>query len=288
MSIKLMTHVWDHGQHSGTELLMLLALADHANDDGICWPSIARLAARCRIQPRQAINVLHKLEQAGDITVQRGGGRGMVSHYCVKGAAHCTVSKPSPVKVPPGPAALPPESSTENTVLANTVISPENRVMPCAKGVIALAHEPPKDPPREAKKEPSVIATPHKRENGFTSQSRPLPSRANSAPLDETSSWLKPPVAWSAARPDALLGAADLPPDAYATLYAQADAELKAEGVHDNWRKRPAVEARMTLMLERQPLMPVVPGGCGHEHLDANDICNVCGEIPDTASILAP
>jgi hypothetical protein len=255
MSIKLMTYVWDHSNHSGTELLMLLALADHANDDGLCWPSIARLAARCRLQPRQAINVLHKLEQAGDITVQRGGGRGLVSHYCVKGAAQCMVSKPAQEKAPHAPLASLPESRTQNTALANTVLSTENSALPCEKGVIAVAHEPPKDPPREPKKEPSVIATPPKRDNTLARQSRPLPSRALSAPLDETSSWLKPPVAWTAARPDALLEAASLSPEVYATFYAQADAELIAEGVHECWRKRPAIEARMTLLLERQPLM---------------------------------
>ena len=255
MSIKLMTYVWDHSNHSGTELLMLLALADHANDDGICWPSIARLAARCRIQPRQAINVLHKLEQAGDITVQRGGGRGLVSHYCIKGAAHCTVSTPSPAKAPHASLTAPLESRTENTVLANTVISTENRALPCEKGVRAVAHEPPQDPPREPKKEPSVIAPPPKRDTPLASQSRPLPSRSLSAPLDETSSWLKPPVAWTATRPDALLEAASLSPEVYAMFYAQADAELIAEGVHACWRTRPAIEARMTLLLERQPIM---------------------------------
>lgn len=44
MSIRIMTEIWEYSPSSGTELLMMLAIADHANDDRECWPSIARLA----------------------------------------------------------------------------------------------------------------------------------------------------------------------------------------------------------------------------------------------------
>ena len=40
MSIRVMTQVWDTSEQKGSALLLLLALADHAADDGFCWPGI--------------------------------------------------------------------------------------------------------------------------------------------------------------------------------------------------------------------------------------------------------
>lgn len=81
MSIRLANHVWEHAQLSGTDLLMLLALADHANDEAVCWPSLERLAARCRISKRQAQRVIQRLIAAGEIYVDAGNGRGNTSYY---------------------------------------------------------------------------------------------------------------------------------------------------------------------------------------------------------------
>jgi hypothetical protein len=39
MSIKVMSQVWEHSTRKGTRLLLLLALADFANDEGICYPA---------------------------------------------------------------------------------------------------------------------------------------------------------------------------------------------------------------------------------------------------------
>lgn len=47
MSIRLMTDVWDlPGVGSATTRLVLLALADQANEDGFCWPFMATIASR--------------------------------------------------------------------------------------------------------------------------------------------------------------------------------------------------------------------------------------------------
>jgi DNA-binding transcriptional regulator YhcF (GntR family) len=92
MSIKIMTWIWENSKEEGTNLLMLLAIADHANDDGVCWPSIARLAQRARVEERQAKYIIKKLEANGAIEVQRGVGRNNTSLYFVKGAPDCTFS----------------------------------------------------------------------------------------------------------------------------------------------------------------------------------------------------
>ena len=40
MSIKRMNAVWNLSKQSGSALLVLLALADRADDDGFCWPGL--------------------------------------------------------------------------------------------------------------------------------------------------------------------------------------------------------------------------------------------------------
>jgi hypothetical protein len=61
MSIKIMSQVWDSEKFDGRTLLLLLALADSANDEGVCWPSLQTLMKKTRLPERtvyQAIKTL--------------------------------------------------------------------------------------------------------------------------------------------------------------------------------------------------------------------------------------
>jgi hypothetical protein len=73
MSIKWSGMVWHNSQQTGSALLVLLAIADHANDDGICWPSVARLARMARVSERQCQRLISQLVDAGELAVERGG-----------------------------------------------------------------------------------------------------------------------------------------------------------------------------------------------------------------------
>ena len=75
MSVRIMAGVWETAPVRSGELLVLLALADHANDSGTCFPSVARLAERARLSLRQTQRVLRHLEQTGLINRQPHGGR---------------------------------------------------------------------------------------------------------------------------------------------------------------------------------------------------------------------
>ena len=82
MSIKLMSLVWDCKKFDGSKLNLLLALADFANDDGYCWPSIPVIADKIRKTERQTTRLLQQLESAGFISViESGNGRGVKSIY---------------------------------------------------------------------------------------------------------------------------------------------------------------------------------------------------------------
>lgn len=76
MSIKLMAQVWDEATRlDGSELIVMLCLADHANDDGVCWPSTQRIADRCRVTKRHAIRLLARLERGGYIRTHKENGK---------------------------------------------------------------------------------------------------------------------------------------------------------------------------------------------------------------------
>jgi hypothetical protein len=78
-----MTRIWEHAPYKESTLLVLLALADYADDHGICWPDIPSLAAKARISDRRTIDIIKTLEEDGAILFHRGGGRGKRSRYAI-------------------------------------------------------------------------------------------------------------------------------------------------------------------------------------------------------------
>ena len=71
MSIKVMSWVWENSDTSGSVRLVLLALADSANDDGICWPGLETIAKKARISKRYVIEIIKQLEDKGSLKVER-------------------------------------------------------------------------------------------------------------------------------------------------------------------------------------------------------------------------
>jgi hypothetical protein len=81
-----MTVVWDSERYEGGDLLVLLALADWASDQGRCFPSIPSIAKKARLSERQVYNVLRKMRADGVITSEPGGGRGNPTVYVINTA----------------------------------------------------------------------------------------------------------------------------------------------------------------------------------------------------------
>jgi hypothetical protein len=84
MSVRTMSRVWSDSQHAGSELLMLLAIADFADDDGNAYPSVAALARKCRMQPRNANYVLVALQKSGELEVRVNEGPRGTNRYRIK------------------------------------------------------------------------------------------------------------------------------------------------------------------------------------------------------------
>lgn len=81
MSVKVMTQVWERTDLGQSETLVLLALADHADDNGECWPSMQRIAEKARVQRRAVQRIVQKLEEKGLVTVERSVGRSNTNRF---------------------------------------------------------------------------------------------------------------------------------------------------------------------------------------------------------------
>lgn len=125
-----MTKAWEQSSLKATELVLLLALADAANDEGYCWPTMPTLEKKSRLKERTVQYLLTKLEQVGDITIlERGTGR-----------------KSSRYRVHPGAANSAPLSTTrdaQSTPLNAAVCTPGVQKDPTVKEQSANAEEVP-------------------------------------------------------------------------------------------------------------------------------------------------
>lgn len=70
-----MSLVWERAPYAEGSLLVLLALADWADDNGIAWPSIDGLAHKARLQRRRVQYIIRKLKGEGFLDIEEGGGR---------------------------------------------------------------------------------------------------------------------------------------------------------------------------------------------------------------------
>lgn len=79
-----MSWVWQHSTSEGIDRLVLLAIADAADDDGgNAWPSVATLARKTRVDPRTVQRAVRRLVAVGELTMRPNAGRNGVNVYRV-------------------------------------------------------------------------------------------------------------------------------------------------------------------------------------------------------------
>ncbi|CAJ4869314.1 GP60 [Burkholderia pseudomallei] len=85
MSIKLTNMVWKHFEGGGSAMIVMLALADWCNDDGLSLhPSIRAIAKKCHLSECRARRIVHHLIDEGFLEVignEFGGDPGKSREY---------------------------------------------------------------------------------------------------------------------------------------------------------------------------------------------------------------
>ncbi len=72
MSVAATTAVWFGSRAKGARKLVLLALADCANDEGNAWPSLTTMALKCGLESERGVRVhLRALLESGELSVLR-------------------------------------------------------------------------------------------------------------------------------------------------------------------------------------------------------------------------
>lgn len=69
MSNEAMTRVWKYSTQHGNALLVLLAIADMADDFMVCYPGKGHLANKCRLGKRAINAIITKLVESGELQV---------------------------------------------------------------------------------------------------------------------------------------------------------------------------------------------------------------------------
>ena len=107
-----MTQVWDKSAHSGTHLLMMLALADYSDDDGNSYPAVASLALKCRMQTRNANYILKALQESGELRVLKNKGPYGQNRYRIVLTQLGATTPLQPIAPPAEPCTLQPIAHT--------------------------------------------------------------------------------------------------------------------------------------------------------------------------------
>ena len=124
MSIKIMTAVWDREDLSSTQKLVLLALADWANDEGLCWPSIERVAKKSSLKKRAVQLAIRSLEEMQFIRREEVIGKG--NKYWIQIPVHhmhpCIKDTPPVHEVHGTRASDAPNTSITHQLTTNDII----------------------------------------------------------------------------------------------------------------------------------------------------------------------
>jgi hypothetical protein len=81
VSFKVTNWVWARSESRNGARLVMLALADRADDNGSAWPSIDDLAERTKLSPRAVQKGITNLVELGELEVDNGGGRHRSNRY---------------------------------------------------------------------------------------------------------------------------------------------------------------------------------------------------------------
>lgn len=107
MSIRQLNLVWEHSKQRGGALLIMLAIADFADDRGEAYPSVTTLANKGRMSERNARYVLRELEASGELAIEPNAGPKGCHLYRIRLTPNLELFAAKGEKTAPGAKAAP-------------------------------------------------------------------------------------------------------------------------------------------------------------------------------------
>lgn len=166
MSVYVTSWVWDNATDvGGTDLLVLLAIADHTDENGAnAWPSVATLARKTRLNERTVQRITRKLANGGHLLVDSTTGGRRSNRYRI----------PMTPPAPPAPDPTPSPVDEHNPTPAATptdappATPPGYPQTPAACPQPSAPRHPGGPPPRHDTTAPPAGAPPQPRRNRAT------------------------------------------------------------------------------------------------------------------------
>jgi hypothetical protein len=128
MSVRVMTAVWALALPD-SEKIVLLALADCANDEGHCWPGMKSLVAKCSKAERTIQGAIQKLVDGGHLTRREVMGKGC--NYTVHPRIDCAPAETAPRS----DSGAPPQASRDTPAAAAGKPSKKHQEPSFLKGI---------------------------------------------------------------------------------------------------------------------------------------------------------
>lgn len=175
MSNKAINYIFENSKTVGSARVLMLAIADMANDDGECWPGKAKLHSKVNVSVRMITRLIQECERLGELAVIQGE-QNQTNRYLVIGvAAEKRVEKARPARekkprakrvtsdtsVTSAPQDITPDDTgvitPDDTGVTQTLSKPSTKTlsMPAAKA--AAKRKKSKANPRSAELEPDII-----------------------------------------------------------------------------------------------------------------------------------
>ena len=126
MSIKLLSAAWDLDIGS-TEQMVLMSLCDFANDQGVCWPSVATICRKTSKSERTVQTALKWLRDNGYYTVE--GYNGVTPRYFLDPRKICTpaeIAPPQNLHKTPAKSAPKPLRTTKSIITRTKTQKPDS------------------------------------------------------------------------------------------------------------------------------------------------------------------
>lgn len=128
MSTILMSTCWPLQGMSATQKAVLISLADNANDEGVCWPSVPRIASRTCLSDRAVQSAIKWLCEASLLAVKARNGRSTMYTLTPEAYSPPNEVHPEPDSPTPEGDAPPPPNEVHHTPeprSPRTVIEPK-------------------------------------------------------------------------------------------------------------------------------------------------------------------